>query len=755
LRFLLRLSDVLQSIDDESDIQVAASRLLADELGADRVGYAVDAGQGKAVITCDYARDAASLRGEYRYEDYGSDLLERLQKGEVVVRDDIANDPQLDKEAKLAHARIGLGATVNVPLIRGGRVDAIFFVHYSTAHPFSSHEIEYLTETANRVWLAVTSAHDRAALQRSRAWLTATLESVPIGIAIIERDGRISVANERYRRFCPELIPSRDPERCWRWKAWNADGRLLEPEEYPGARAARGENVVPGQELLFEGEDGRFTWVRVAAIPIRDAIGRITGQASVISDIDDLKRGAEANIRAHFLVGGIAMAIWETQSNGIVSIDSPGWRALTGQTYAQYRGTGWLEALHPDDRSLTVRAWRDALDARKPLNVEYRVRLATGDYLWVNARAVPVFGDAGRVVKWLGMSIDINERKVLEEAIKDAGRRMQALVEGVPQLLWRAVDAGNWQWVSPQWTSFTGQASNDGLGQGWVDLIHPEDRDAALAAWRRAAADEGFDIEHRLRRADGTYQWFNTRAVPLRDANGRIIEWLGTSNDIDALRTAQERQDVMVHELQHRTRNLIAVTSAIADRMIEGSSSLEDFRTRFRDRLAALSRVQGLLSKVSEGYNITFDELIRTELHALGAIGNNDDDHNIVLHGPGGVPLRSRTVQSLALALHELATNAVKYGALASPEGRLAISWRLEHDDSGVSWLHVDWIESGVVLPATIAVPATGGYGRYLIERSLPYQLGAHTHYRFADDGVHCTISIPTMSGQPDEDTRQ
>lgn len=750
LRFLLRLSDALRSLDDPDAIQAAASRMLAQELEADRVGYAEDVGKGEIIVTHDHAHDGVSLRGHYRYEDYGPDLFEHIQRGEVVVRSDIANDPKLTYDVKRAHARLNIGATVNVPLRTGPRVTALLFVHYSKAHPFCSREIEYLTEIADRVWLTVRSARDRAASQRSQAQLTATLDSVPIGIAIIGQDGRISMANEQYRRFCPELIPSSDPQRRWRWKAWNAEGRLLEPEEYPGARAARGEHVVPGQELLFEDEDGRFIWVRVATVPIRDAQGYITGQASVISDIDDLKRGAEANIRAQFLIDGIAIAVWETDSNGIVSVDSPSWRAFTGQTYDQYRGTGWLNALHPDDRSTTMRTWHDALNARDTLNVEYRIRSAAGDYRWTNSHATPVVGGLDSVVRWLGMTIDIDERKKLEQAVNDAGQRMQALVEGVPQLLWRAVDAGNWQWASPQWTTFTGQAEADSLGRRWVDRIHAEDRDAVLAAWTRADDDGGFDVEHRLRRVDGTYHWFNTRAVPVRDASGHIVEWLGTSNDIDALRTAQERQDVMVHELQHRTRNLIAVTSAIADRMIEGSSSLEEFGTRFQDRLAALSRVQSLLSKATTGNRITFDELVRTELHALGAI---DTEGRLVLDGPR-VPLHSQTIQSLALALHELATNAVKYGALASAQGHLAISWWLQQEGDGVPWLYVDWLESGVALPTTIVAPATGGYGRHLIERSLPYQLGARTYYRFTNDGVHCMIAVPIMLGKEDEDNQ-
>ncbi len=117
-------------------------------------------------------------------------------------------------------------------------------------------------------------------------------------------------------------------------------------------------------------------------------------------------------------------------------------------------------------------------------------------------------------------------------------------------------------------------------------------------------------------------------------------------------------------------------------------------------------------------------------------------EERATLDGPSGIRLRSSTVQTLAMALHELATNAMKYGALGQPSGRLAIAWSFDPNGEGDKpWLHIDWRESGVAMPLPGA-RHTGG-GRDLIERALPYQLGARTTYAFPPDGVHCTISIP------------
>lgn len=775
-----------------------------------------------------------------------------------------------------------------------------------------------------------------AALQHSEARLAALLATVPVGVAMIDADGRIVDANAEYLRFCPTgMMPSRDETRVARWRGWDEAGRALSPTDFPGARAQRGESVVPGQEMLYTDDDGGERWVRVATVPIRDAAGTVTGQASVVSDIDALKRlsearregersqalllqlsdairplddpaaiadcavdllgahlaidrctyvefiedddrhhivvaaeyrtvdaasfvglhdaagfgddliplqagqvvavadveqeaGAdvlrakwrdlnirsrlgvpvmrngrlvtaltiqhraprpwspgdvrlvreaaertwvaveharararlrrkdaalrEAQARAQLLVEGIAVATWEAPRDGRVTVDSPSWRRLTGQSYEAFRGFGWMQAIHPDDRAPVMAQWQDARDHGRGTNLEYRLRLRDGTYRWVNARAIPLFDAAGHVEKWVGMNIDIDARKRLERTVTDNERRMRALVEGGPQLLWRASPGGAWNWASPQWAAFTGQPERASHGAAWLAMLHPDDRAAAERAWAQAEARGGFDIEHRLRRADGVYRWFSTRAVPVCDDHGAIVEWLGTSNDIHALREAQDRQDVMVVELQHRTRNLIAVIRSIADRMIDGAPSLAAFEAGFGERLSALSRVQALLSCTATGRRVTFGELLDAELLAHGAIGRRGGDAHLTLDGPADVPLRSGAVQSLALAIHELATNAVKYGALRDGRGRLAIAWHVEQEADGVPWLHVDWRESDVDLPAPTGTPPSGGYGRQLIERALPYQLGARTEYAFTRDGVHCRIAVPVVSTRTDKD---
>jgi two-component sensor histidine kinase len=174
--------------------------------------------------------------------------------------------------------------------------------------------------------------------------------------------------------------------------------------------------------------------------------------------------------------------------------------------------------------------------------------------------------------------------------------------------------------------------------------------------------------------------------------------------------------------------------------MAKSATSVADFTRLFNSRLDALARANGLLARLGERERITFDELLRTELSAHGV--RDENDPRCALEGPRGIRLRSTTVQTLALGIHELATNAVKYGALSSDSGRLEVRWRVV-EAGAERRLEVAWRETGVSIEEEARQPKQDAFGRELIERAIPYQLKATTSYELTPTGVHCTISLP------------
>jgi PAS domain S-box-containing protein len=329
---------------------------------------------------------------------------------------------------------------------------------------------------------------------------------------------------------------------------------------------------------------------------------------------------------------------------------------------------------------------------------------------------------------------DLTERHEADERTRASEARFRLLATSIPQLVFLSKHDGQRSWGSPQWIEFTGLSLDDSLKFGWLDAVHPDDREATLAAWETARRTGEHYSEQRVRReADGTYRWHQMRARPLDDSQG---EWVGTMTDIHDLKSLSGRQAVLVAELQHRTRNLLAVVQSIASNTIRSSPSFPEFAEDFESRLRALSRVQGLLARV-EQTSLEIREIVEAE---LAAYADADASRQRVSIGGPAVDLPATSAQAIALALHELATNAVKHGALAHPSGKLAVTWDLDTTGSEKR-LALDWRESGVPMVER-GVPSRMGYGTELIERALPYQLKATTKLEFGADGVRCSIAV-------------
>ena len=296
-----------------------------------------------------------------------------------------------------------------------------------------------------------------------------------------------------------------------------------------------------------------------------------------------------------------------------------------------------------------------------------------------------------------------------------------------------------------------GYGADEMVGKAAKILWTPEDRasnedekEIATATQNGVASDVRWHM-----RKDGSRVFIEGSMRALRNRAGAIVGFLKIGQDATERQSWRDRQQILVAELQHRTSNLMGVVRRIADQALRSSQDLNDFGRQFGERISSLSRVQALLARLEEDDRISFDELIGSELAALGG-QNHQLNGQVRLHGPKGIALRSSTVHILALAIHELFTNALKYGALRQPEGNLTISWRLE-SEVVPRRLHVDWRESGIIVPAQDAPPQGGGAGRELIERALPYQLGAETTYTVETDGIRCTIALP-VSGKKEED---
>ncbi|WP_160000087.1 PAS domain S-box protein [Roseomonas sp. 18066] len=387
-------------------------------------------------------------------------------------------------------------------------------------------------------------------------------------------------------------------------------------------------------------------------------------------------------------------------------------------------------------------------------------RRKDGALFWASASLTPLRGRSGASQQgFVKIVRDRTEQHRAEQALRRNEERFRVLATSIPQLVFRTRPDGQRSWASPQWLAFTGLSLRQSQGFGWLQAIHPEDREATRAAWDRAGKRGEYYMEHRVWSAEaGQYRWHQTRARPVevKHAEARHAEargadggdrgdWVGTMTDIEDLRSLQGRQQVLLAELQHRTRNLLAVVQSIAIQTIQNASSLDIFTAEFKGRLSALGRVQSLLAE-SDAQDIDLHALLMAELtaHGSGALGNG----RISIEGPA-VALPAPAAQAVGLALHELATNAVKYGALTQPEARLSVVWTVE-SIGNQQMVRLEWRERDVVMPPDDGTRRRG-YGTELIERALPYQLKAQTSLEFFPDGVRCMIGVPLLPKPPPE----
>jgi PAS domain S-box-containing protein len=440
-------------------------------------------------------------------------------------------------------------------------------------------------------------------------------------------------------------------------------------------------------------------------------------------------------------------AIFTTDQGGRIVDWYPGAAAVFGWTAEEIRGSPADVLFTPEDRARGRPAEELTTATAEGMapDVRWHER-KDGGRVFIDGKVVPIAGRDGSH-GYLKIGQDVTARRRAEWALRHSEERFSQFAEASSDVLWiRDAASLQFEYVSAAVESIYG-ADRERISAGnslrrWVRLIHPEDRGKALDAIRAVRRGRRRTHEFRIRRPDGVVRWIRDTSFPLLDENGQVQRVAGIGRDFTREREASDRLEVMVSELQHRTRNVLAVIQALVETTRRETATVDEFQSRLGERLRALSRVQGMLSRLTEGEKITFDALLRAELAAHGALG---DSSRVRLEGPADVPLMSRNVQTFALALHELATNAVKHGAFASPSGQLVVRWRVEHLPRTAE-LHVDWRETGVQGTDEWQAGAIGGYGGELIERALPYQLGARTRYQLESDGVHCTIAAAIVS---------
>jgi PAS domain S-box-containing protein len=438
---------------------------------------------------------------------------------------------------------------------------------------------------------------------------------------------------------------------------------------------------------------------------------------------------SEARFRA--AVEAVQGVLWTNNAAGEMSGEQLGWAKLTGQTQAEYQGFGWAQAVHPDDAAPTVEAWNAAVVARRPFIFEHRVRNREGVWRDFAIRAIPTFDDDGAIREWIGVHTDITEQKQGQARLRESEARFRTMADSAPAPVWITGVDGGVEFVNAAFADFFGRSRDSLLGDTWIALIHPEDV-AAIGARRAAAWVDlsSYTFEGRFRRNDGVYRWMVANAKPRIDMDGRFQGYVGLAMDLSDVKAAELRQRLLINELNHRVKNTLASVQSIARQTLRADETPIHVREQLLDRLLAMSAAHDVLTRESwEGADI--HEVVH---QAVRPFTDDHDSARILIEGPD-LRIGPNAALALSLALHELGTNAVKYGAFSSLTGSVTINWDLASDGLTA----VRWKETG---GPWVSAPTRKGFGSRLLDGGLTADLGGRPQLIFARDGVEAVLPI-------------
>ncbi|CAN5341993.1 hypothetical protein BH10PSE9_BH10PSE9_00250 [soil metagenome] len=340
------------------------------------------------------------------------------------------------------------------------------------------------------------------------------------------------------------------------------------------------------------------------------------------------------------------------------------------------------------------------------------------------------------IARQLGFSIERmrsdDARRVVEEELRESEERFRLMAEQAPVMIWTSDSGGRCLHLNRLLREFWGVDGRDGEDFDWSVTMHPDDVAVVGSAMGAGLkAQQAVVIEGRYRNADGEYRILRTDARPRFSSGGEFLGMIGVNVDVSERKRSEAQRDLLLAELNHRVKNTLAVVQGIAHQTFRGDAATPAARKAFEGRLVALSAAHNLLTR-SNWENASLQQLASEAFQSQGV-----DERRVSLRGPS-VLLPAKPALAIALALHELCTNAVKYGSLSGDAGRIDVEWHREAN--GKPMLRLLWREVDGPL---VAPPARTGFGSRLIQQALARDLDGEVELKFNPSGLICTIDAP------------
>jgi PAS domain S-box-containing protein len=366
------------------------------------------------------------------------------------------------------------------------------------------------------------------------------IDSIPGPIALLRKSGDVDMVNRHLLEYFGTTI-----EKAMKW----GTNDLVHPEDLPHVVDGFTRSVESGapyeNEYRLRRSDGVYRWFQGRALPLRDANGQIVRWCVLLTDIDDRKRAEDA-VRASernlkLIIDTIPAMAWSARTDGSADFFSQHYLDYVGLSLEQLKDWGWMATVHPDDLNGLTVAWQRVMASGRADETEARLRRFDGSYRWFLFRANPLRDESGKIVKWYGANLDIEDRKRGEEDLRARELSWRQIVDNIPGLVATTSGMGEVEFLNRQTLEYFGKTSEELKDWALIDSVHPDDLPRVVQA-RIKSIETGqiYDIEHRCRRADGIYRWFQVRGLPVRNAEGAITGWYLLLTDIDDRKQAEE-----------------------------------------------------------------------------------------------------------------------------------------------------------------------------------------------------------------------
>lgn len=557
------------------------------------------------------------------------------------------------------------------------------------------------------------------------------LETSDDCIKVLDLEGRLRFMSEGGQRVM-EVDDFAALEGCMWDSFWRGAGADLARDSVAAARAGRSSEFLAPCATA----KGTMRHWRVRVAPLRGTSGEIEMLLSISRDVTaeiearDALKSSEARWRA--MVDCVPQAIWSTDPQGRVEFMNRRWFEWTGMSQSEALGEGWAAALHPDDAPRVAAIWEQCRLQEKPYETEYRLRDGAGGWRAVLAQGAPVRGGDGAIQRWFGACTDVEELRRTQSALAAANARLDVALSASQIVGVYAFDiAADRLHPDARYCEIFGlpkaRAEAGFSGVEAMARLHPDDAAHLREALERAMAGERLAVEFRVGAADEGWRWVLQRGRVETDGKGRARRVLGVVVDITERKLAEQQAQLASRELVHRIKNVFAVVNGMLGLTAREFPEAKAGFSAARERLNALAAANDMLRDGVEAASA--HELLRR----LAEPYRVDGEERIVVAGDDW-PIDAPTATGLALIIHELATNAVKYGALSRETGRVAVTSRVEGGT-----IRLEWRELGG--PEITDAPSRAGFGTVLAERTLAGLGGAMTR-DWSRDGLVATVTM-------------